>query len=381
MNAVGGSAGNLGDGVAQLLGALAEPDRARLGPGLSRLDWVAPLPNAAAPGFLYLAGALDGAAAGGGGRTPAEAAGRLAGEAAEAAARAEPPLLRRDLPGDPEIDAIWTRDPKCARIAASDPQDGAPVGLPAVSVFSGPELDAERRPEAPPGSLGLAAGPSQAAARLSGLLELVERDAAARWWAGLDLPRALDPGLAANAASELAAMRRGASPPGRATTLLRLEARCGVPVVCAFSSEPDGRGLAIGLKAALEPAVAARGAVMELLQMEIALEMARMRHTRGEPTAGDASALDRAALDLDALPAFSARPARAMASRRPLTGMPELVRALAREGIRIVAADLDAPGMELHVAKIAASGLMPFPSGHEQDPRPGAPGKLARLMG
>ncbi|MCB1352153.1 MAG: hypothetical protein KDK03_05405, partial [Rhodobacteraceae bacterium] len=81
MNAVGGSAGRLGDGVAQLLGALAEADRARLAPGLSRLDWVAPLPNAAAPGFLYLAGALDGAAAGGGGRTPAEAAGRLAGEA------------------------------------------------------------------------------------------------------------------------------------------------------------------------------------------------------------------------------------------------------------------------------------------------------------
>ena len=58
MNAVGGSAGRLGDGVAQLLGALAEADRARLAPGLSRLDWVAPLPNAAAPGFLYLAGGI-----------------------------------------------------------------------------------------------------------------------------------------------------------------------------------------------------------------------------------------------------------------------------------------------------------------------------------
>ena len=77
---------------------------------LDGLDWVARLPSAAAPGFVYLAGACRGVPVGGGGRDLAEAAGRLAGETAEVLAQAAPPVPCDDPP-DPAIEAVWTAEP------------------------------------------------------------------------------------------------------------------------------------------------------------------------------------------------------------------------------------------------------------------------------
>jgi ribosomal protein S12 methylthiotransferase accessory factor YcaO len=368
---------NSGEGVAVLLAAVerAAPGHPMLA-ALRGLDWAASLPNRAAPGYVYLAGAVGGSPVGGGGRDLAEAALRLAGEAAEAVAQAAPPEITA-LPGDPDIDATWCRAAAPTRIAGIALGEGVLLGLPAAAVHSSPALDAERAATAPPRSLGLAAGTSRAAARLAGLLELIERDAAAGWWLGGARPRAVEATALAGVAEPLGAMRRGGVP-ARGTTILALESEAEVPVACALSREPDGRGLAFGLKAALDMAEAARGAVIEMLQMEIALEMARHRGGSGQPTEGDRGALARAALDADALAAFAALPAPAAAPEP--AGLPDLLAALGRRGIRAAAADLAGAPAGFHVAKVFAAGLRPLPGGGLRAAA-GSPGEKAGLMG
>lgn len=308
------------DGLSELRAALdaGGAEAAGLWPTLERLDWVALLPSAAAPGFVYLAAACGGEPVGGGGRTLIEAAGRCAGEAAEVlAARDEPP--------------------------------GPSPGVPA--------------------SLGLGAGVSPEAARLAGLLELIERDAADAWWQGAARARALDVPAMADAAEAAASMRRGAARP-RAMGLLDLTARAGVRVVCALSCDPGGRGLALGLKASLHAEAAAWGATIELMQMELALELALRR---GDAGGGDAGPLGRAALDLDAYPAFDARPPRA--AEAPPESLAALVERLGSEDVAVTFADLATPPDGLSVARAVAPALMrPRPSA------PGAPGAEARLL-
>lgn len=358
---------NHGAGVGELVAALG-PEGADLRPVLQYLDWAAALPNAAAPGFVYLAGALDGSAVGGGGATLLEAAGRLAGETAEALAAAPEPTAQG---GRPQIDRLWTDDPAALRVVACDLADNTNVGVP-VAAISG----AGRRADAPPVSLGRAAGPDRDAALTSGILELVERDAAARWWLDGARPATLDPSLAPELPAEIARLRDGA-PDARATSLLQLASPTGLPVIAALSRDGDG-GLAVGLKAATTFARAARGAVLELMQMEIGLEMARHRDARGQATPGDRAALARAALDPDTLPALAACPARPAARPAVTTGA-ALVAALGRAGIGLVAADLPLPIPGLCVVKVFSPDLRPMPGGDAR-PRPGTPGALGPLM-
>ena len=348
--------------------AAAAPGAPAVAAVLERLDWAAALPNPAAPAYVFLAAGCAGVPVGGGGADLTEAATRLAGEAAEVLAQAARPIAAA-LPGDPAIDALWTATPDPARIEATDLATGATLGVPAAAIF--PALDAQRRTDAPPRSLGLAAGPDRDAARLAGLLELTERDAAARWWAGTTRPQAVD---AAACATLLAQLRAGAETV-RATTLLALPSAAGVPVICALSRDADGAGLAFGLKAALDPGRAVHGAVIELLQMEIALQMARHRAAQATATPGDRATLARAALDAGH-PAFAAAPARPVPP--PPANLDDLVARLAAEGCRPVAADLAAPS-GMAVAKTFAPGLLPLPGGPTR-PEPGSPGSLAALM-
>ena len=334
------------------------------------LDWVSRLPSAAAPGFVYLAGACRGFAVGGGGRDLAEASARLGGEAAEVAAQLAA-SLPADLPADPAIDAIWTRASAPLRIAAIELVTGRRVGVPAASIcLTGPAA-AERDPAAPPASLGLAAGPTREAARLAALLELIERDAAAAWWAEGAPAHQLDAARAAPAAALLAEARAGAPEP-RATGFLALASRTGVPVICALSRGPLA-GFAFGLKAAADPAAAAMGAAVELMQMEIALEMARHRAARGSAAPGDRGPLARAGLDPACFAALPPVPAAVAPS-----DFATLAAALAGQGLDVTVADLPtAPGTPA-VAKVFAPGLRPLPGGPPA--RPGTPGALAGLM-
>lgn len=331
------------------------------------LDWVAQLPSAAAPGYVYLAGACRGTAVGGGGTTMPEAVARLAGETAEVLATALPPQPS-DAPGDPGLDALFADAPP-RRIRAMNLAAGTALGLPAAAAFPAEP----RHADAPPVSLGLAAGPDPEAARRSALLEVIERDAAARWWQGETRPRTLAPDAALTAT--LAGLRDGAAL-ARTTAFLALPSMTGVPVACALSRDPDGRGLACGLKAAPDMATAAAGALLELCQMEIALELARLRLARGARTEGDAGVLARAALDPDAFPAFAARlPLAADPAPDTLDG---LVARLADLGLPVIAADLPHPGGPLAVAKVVVPGLRPLPG--PGPTRGDAPGATAPLL-
>jgi ribosomal protein S12 methylthiotransferase accessory factor len=354
------------DGCAWLYALLDRAAAVRLEPALGRLDWVAALPNPAAPAYVFLAGACGGVPVGGGGMSMAEAAHRLAGETAEVIAQAAP-LPQSGGECVAEIDALWTGAADPARIAATDLSTDATLAVPAAAIF--PALAGERRADAPPQSLGLAAGPDREAAQLAGLLELVERDAAARWWMEGVRAHALDNAIAPG----LAALRAGAELP-RATTLMVLSAAAGTPVICALSRDADGRGLALGLKAALTPAAAAQGAVIELLQMEIALQMAAHRAARGVATPGDAAALARAAIDAGAFPILPAA-----IPPPPPVDLGELVARLGADGCRVVAADLAGPHGGLAVAKVFATGLRPYPGGR-QVAAADSPGVCGALM-
>jgi ribosomal protein S12 methylthiotransferase accessory factor len=363
----------LPESVARLRAALG-PDRpgsAPLWPALARLDWAMALPNHAAPGFVYLAGACGGTPVGGGGRDLAEAAGRLAGEASETLAQASP-LDPVDLPADPAILAIWGAGP---RVPALNLTRGRTVGAPLAAIF--PAFPAA--PGAPPRSLGLAAGPGLAEARLAATLELVERDAAAAWWAGATRPRAVSAEAAAPAAAALAALRNGAAAPQRPTTFLALPSITGLPVAAALSRDGAGSGgLVVGLKAGLDMRTALLGATMELLQMEIALEIARLRATQARTVPGDAGPLGLAALDLDAFATF--RPLPPASPEAPsAAGLDDLVAHLARLGIEVIVVDLDGPPRGPRVTKAFAPGLRPLP-GPGAPPRPEAPGALTALM-
>ncbi len=348
-----------GEGVAELCAYLGPAGDAQgaLGPALARLDFVAALPNAAAPSYVYFAGSCLGTAVGGGGATALEAAGRLAGEAAEVLA------LAGNAPAASGNDGG-------ARLHAIDLVSNESTSIERHVVLSGP---GEPPPDLPLG-LGLAAGTDSASARLAGLLELVERDAAARWWNEGVLPRQPDSATLAEATDMLAGLRGRV--PKRATTLLALTGAAGIPVICALSCGQGGSDLAFGLKAASDPAAAARGAIIECLQMEIALDLARLRAERGTPAAADADVLARANLDPDGFATFAARPAVPAAA---LSGdLDALVARLATAGHRPVAVDLPEAPPGFAVARIVAPSLRPLPA--RTPGRPGTPGAVAKLI-
>jgi ribosomal protein S12 methylthiotransferase accessory factor len=355
------------DSVARLRVALG-----RAAPAFDGLDWVARLPSAAAPGFVYLAGACRGVAVGGGGHDLAEAAARLAGETAEVLAQTSPPVPRDD-PADPAIDALWTAVPAPLRVAATNVATGRRVGVPAAAIFRSGRAADERAPDAPPTGLGLAAGPDRTTARLAALMELIERDAAAAWWNAGAAPRQV---AAGSVAADIARLRAGAAR-RRGTAFMHLPSATGVPVICALSRDPGGRGLALGLKAAPDPDAAVMGALMELLQMEIALEMARLRAGRGAATRGDRGVLARAELDPDRFDAFAARlPADHEVPVPP--GFDALVAHLAGLGLAVTVADLPVPPGTPAVAKVFVPGLRPLPGPGPVHPH--SPGAQAVLL-
>jgi ribosomal protein S12 methylthiotransferase accessory factor len=164
----------------------------------------------------------------------------------------------------------------------------------------------------------------------------------------------------------------------RASGFLLLPSPAGLPVVCAFSRDAGGRGLVLGLKAASDPGRAAAGAMIEMLQMEIALEMARLRAARGQAAPGDAGPLGRAALDPDAFPAFAALPPDGAPSPAPRDAE-ALAAHLAACGLPVTLADLGRPAGGLAVAKAFVPGLLPLP-GPGPDPAPDAPGAFAEAL-
>jgi ribosomal protein S12 methylthiotransferase accessory factor len=149
-------------------------------------------------------------------------------------------------------------------------------------------------------STGCAAGPSFEAAAARALLELVERDAASLWWIGGQRPRPLaENGAAmAEAVRLLGALRQDSRE--RASWLLDITTDLEIPSVAAVSVDASGSGLSCGLAARLTFEQAARAAILEMCQMELALPIVEAkRRERGEAALNevDRRHLARAALD------------------------------------------------------------------------------------
>jgi ribosomal protein S12 methylthiotransferase accessory factor len=152
-------------------------------------------------------------------------------------------------------------------------------------------------------STGCAAGPSFEAAAARALLELVERDAASLWWIGGQRPKPLAENGAAKAEAVrlLGALREDSRE--RASWLLDITTDLEIPSVAAVSVDGDGRGLSCGLAARLTFEQAARAAILEMCQMELALPIVEAkRRQRGEATLNevDRRHLLRAAIDAGA---------------------------------------------------------------------------------
>lgn len=142
--------------------------------------------------------------------------------------------------------------------------DGDARWFPAAAAFYGFPFEGERFAFAT--SNGCAAGPTVREAVMGGLLELIERDAAAIWWYNR-VPR---PALDIDALDDrrIAQMREALDTEGRSFTLLDLTTDLGVPVVVAVSHRAEGLpGWTLGFGAAPDYLKAVRRATGELSQL------------------------------------------------------------------------------------------------------------------
>jgi ribosomal protein S12 methylthiotransferase accessory factor len=219
-------------------------------------------------------------------------------------------------------------------------------------------------------SMGCAAGPSKAAAVLHGLCELVERDAAGLWWRGgmRGRPLALDDPASGEAAVLLAKLREGNA--SRCTWLLDITTDLGIPAIAAVSCRADGKGFAYGLGARPTVAGAARGAIMELCQNELAHAVVAAKEREGGPDRLNARDRDHIArakqIDADtcALLHPLGMPARREGCQSPdaVSQIGWLATRLADAGIETFVLDLTRPRFAVPVVRVVAPGLQIEPS-------------------
>jgi ribosomal protein S12 methylthiotransferase accessory factor len=246
--------------------------------------------------------------------------------------------------------------------------DGWPVLVPADLCLRRPH---DRRALAltSPLSTGCAAGPTPEAARLRALLELVERDAVALWWIGgrRTRPLALEAPTLKGAIELVAALRQGR--PERTSWLLDLTTDLDIPCVAAVSVEADGRGLACGFAARLSVPGAARSAIFEMCQMELAnLLVETKRRARGESALNPVernhlrrsrlNAGSRALLHPQGLPAAPLETPDASAAH----GIRTIAERLSLIGADAYLVDLTRPVFGVSVAHAIVPALQPMPS-------------------
>jgi ribosomal protein S12 methylthiotransferase accessory factor len=174
----------------------------------------------------------------------------------------------------PEAELAWCRTNRLT--------DGREFLMPADWCLRRPPHRRQIKPPFPL-STGSGAGPTWQAAALHGLCELIERDAASLWWRGGSRPGSLPPQHEASVAAEalLSQLRQGAS--ARRSWLLDITTDVGVPCIVSASCHDDGHGFTLGLAARPTLKAAARSAVLEMCQMELALAVVdAKRRERGE---------------------------------------------------------------------------------------------------
>jgi ribosomal protein S12 methylthiotransferase accessory factor len=247
--------------------------------------------------------------------------------------------------------------------------DGREVLLPADLCVRRP-LDRQEVKPPFPLSTGSAAGRSWDAAALHGLLELIERDAASLWWFGGNRGRSIPPQHEAQieARALLVQLRQDAS--ARRSWLLDITTDIGVPCVAAVSCMADGLGFAFGLAARPTLKAAARAAVLEMCQGELAHAVveAKLRE-RGEAALNARDRIHRRrATMLNADRCLLLQPGTersqhlAIGTTDPGAMLRLIVDRLASLGIEAFGLDLTRPRFAVPAARILAPGLQPLPS-------------------
>lgn len=230
-------------------------------------------------------------------------------------------------------------------------------------------------------SNGMACGCTWEEAVLSGLLEVVERDAfMATWYGRLSLPL-IDP----DSDPELAAfMAKHVAPTGLDVSLVSLCDLVNVPVVLAVvrNTANDIAPIALGAAASTSPVTAARKAMIEAFQTRTWAKAEQREGAVIDPAYGFAQVKDfddhvrlslhpqaiAAAAFLDAATErISVSQLPAVTTTTPGAAITEIARRLHLQGVRVMAADLTSPDIAsagLWVAKVFSPQLSPLDSGY-----------------
>jgi ribosomal protein S12 methylthiotransferase accessory factor len=247
-------------------------------------------------------------------------------------------------------------------IDAFDAATGETVLVPADLCLRRPQ---ERKAIEPVSALssGAAAGPSFEDAALRAILELCERDAAAMWWLGGHRPKrlALEHPATRATVELIERLRQGET--ARRTMLFDITTDLGIPAVAAVSVGRDGKGMACGLSSRLDLSDAARAAVLEMCQMEMAAPMAEAKRAeRGDAAlnAADHRHLRRA--QFAAEDCVLLQPLSPNATNLPLATakLGGLVAHLRSCGIRLFLVDHTRHDIGVAVARAISPDLQPF---------------------
>jgi ribosomal protein S12 methylthiotransferase accessory factor len=261
----------------------------------------------------------------------------------------------------PDVELSWHRATRLI--------DGREVLLPADLCLRRPSAQQEIKPPFPL-STGSAAGKSWDAAALHGLLELIERDAASLWWRGGNRGRSIPPQHEAYIMAEalLARLRQNAS--ARRSWLLDITTDIGVPCVASVSCLTDGFGLAFGLAARPTLKAAARSAVLEMCQIELAHAVVEAKcRERGEAALNERDRIHRRRATLiNADRCLLLQPAAERAEHLAFdttdsSAVLQLIAdRLAQLGIESFGLNLTRPRFAIPVARVISPGLQLEPS-------------------
>jgi ribosomal protein S12 methylthiotransferase accessory factor len=246
---------------------------------------------------------------------------------------------------------------------------GAEALLPADLCLRRPPHQREIEPPFPL-SNGSAAGTSWEAAALHGMLELIERDAASLWWRGGNRGGSIPPQHEARIMAEALLPRLRQHATARRSWLLDITTDIGVPCVAAVSCSANGFGFAFGLAARPTLKAAARSAILEMCQLELALAVVEAkRRERGEAALNqrDRGHLRRATMiDADRCPLLQPVPERkqhlAIEATDPGAVLQLIGNRLGQFGIETFGLNLTRLQLAVPVARVIAPGLQPEPS-------------------
>ncbi|WP_459853900.1 YcaO-like family protein [Dongia sp. agr-C8] len=242
---------------------------------------------------------------------------------------------------------------------------------PADFIFIGRSEVGDEAAVAVADSNGCAAGETAEAARFAALLELIERDATARWWYGRRARRSmtleqLSAGLSGDAQSAIAMLASGRG--DRRNRVFDITTDLGVPAFAAASAAPDGRGVALGFAAKPSQAEAAMSAITEMLQMEFSLAVAQ-----AEPDAAPQwrEWIEKATLAMPPLDAELASDDPCFTTETAPITLASALEACTRLGVGLWFADLTRPAIGIPVFRALSTELCHY------KPRFGRPRLLA----